>query len=505
MVDMYYLEVLVLLFAVVLRVLPMRLVPHGGGVDQWYWRAYIESVRSGAEFPPKLRQFCLELAQWYPPLFPLLMAKLPGYIFERYAGYFSVFLDLLRMLMLMWVARTVTGSGDVAVLAGVVYALIPVLTTYNIQLNPRGLGALFFDAAWLCMMGVVWESQLPWWLAALPAALMLMTHKMATQLFVFVCLVFGFAFLDPRFFALPVLSVIVALIVSKGFYWYVFRHHWDIVRFWYHNWPWMGSNPILESPIYGEPGFESHSKYYRSGWIAAFRRMTFIIGFNPWMPAVLAVGGLAWWNGHRYSPFQIWVFLWLAATFTFALLTTLVPILRCFGQGYLYGYNGSFPAALAMGIIWPDVADTWYGVALLVAAIVASISALVAFFRTLTKSRTLKVDESLNEALHRLRGLQHGVVMCLPQHWHDVVAYRADKPVTFGGHGYGFRLIQEVFPRLLVPVQTFIEQHDVAYLLIWPAYVNQKFLDDLPASEIEEFGEYRIYKFNTHQGRVVAS
>lgn len=492
-------EILIVVFAAALRVLPMRLVPHGGGVDQWYWRAYIERVRENRSFPPRLEQFRLEIAQWYPPFFPWLMARLPAWVFDQCAGYFSVCLDLLRMGMLMWVARQISGSSDVAILAGLVYASTPVLTTYNLQLNPRGLGALFFDAALLCMIGVVLESSWPWWIAAVPAGFMLMTHKMATQLFVFVCIVFGIVFLDLRFGLLLLLSVLVAMLISKGFYWYVFRHHWDIVRFWYRNWYWMGSNPVLESPIYGEADFESPSKYYRSGWRAAIRRLTFVTGFNPWMPAVLAVGAIAWWYGHEFSQLQAWAFLWLAATFAFALLTTLVPALRCFGQGYLYGYNGSFPAALAMGLIWPDVNQTWYGLGVLVVTVGASFLALIAFFRTLRNSRTLKVDDGLNGALLRLRELETGVVMCLPQHWHDVVAYRANKPVTFGGHGYGFRLIQQVFPRLLVPVKDFIRQNNVAYLLLWPAYVNQKFLDDLPPAEVEAFGDYRLYKFTALQ------
>jgi hypothetical protein len=34
--------------------------------------------------------------------------------------------------------------------------------------------------------------------------------------------------------------------------------------------------------------------------------------------------------------------VWFLFSFAFALLTTLVPQLRCFGNGYLYGYNGYF-------------------------------------------------------------------------------------------------------------------------------------------------------------------
>lgn len=492
---------LVLVFALALRLLPMRLSPHGGGVDQWFWRAYIDRTRRQREFPPQLKQFQLDEAQWYPPLFPWLLAKLPRAVFERYAGWMAILLDLLRLLLVMLAGYVLGGDWTVAAVAGLVYALTPVLITYNIQLNPRGLGALFLDAALLFTVATLLREDIPWWPAAVFGGLVLLTHKMTTQLFVFVALVAGIALLEARFPFLLALSVVAALILSAGFYRFVFRAHVDILRFWFINWRWIGANPILESPVYGDPAFESPSKFYRKGWRAAFRRLTFVVGFNPWMPSILLVGLILCWEGQSIEKAQLLVFGWLACTFVFALMTTLIPSLRCLGQGYLYGYNGSFPAALALGLSWQAVASSWISLLICVATVIASVVALFAYFRALRTSRTLKVDEDLDRAIRRLAELPDGTVMCLPQHWHDVVAFRTGKAVAFGGHGYGFRLLQPVFPRLLIPVGQFMQQQNVAYLLVWPAYVNQRFLDDLPPSEVEVCGEYRIYRFQPVQER----
>lgn len=492
---------LVVAFALVLRLLPMRLAPHGGGVDQWFWRAYIERIRQRREFPPRLDQFRLDEAQWYPPLFPLLLAKLPCAVFDRYAGQMAVLLDLARLLLLMAAGYALGGDWRVALVGGLVYSLTPVLITYNMQLNPRGLGALFLDALMLCMAAALLREDFPWWPAAIFGGLVLLTHKMTTQLLVFSALVAGAVLFDVRFLLLLVLSGVVALVLSFGFYRFVFLAHLDILKFWFVNWRWTGANPVLESPIYGEPGFESPSKFYRSGWRAALRRLTFVIGFNPWMPAVLSIGCILWLEGHAIGETQLLAFGWLAITFSFSLVTTILPPLRCLGQGYLYGYNGSFPAALALGLSWSALADSWIALLICIATVIASTLALFAFFRTLRSSRTLKVDQDLDQAIRRLAELPNGAVMCLPQHWHDVVAFRSGKTVAFGGHGYGFRLLQPVFPRLLVPVHQFIQEQKVAYLLLWPAYVNQSFLNDLPAADIEECGEYRLYRFQSGQER----
>ena len=488
---------LLVVVAAILRLLPGLLVPYGGGVDQWFWRAYIDKLRLTKQFPPDLPQFQLDEAQWYPPLFPLLLAHAPSALFERYAGKFAVLIDLLRLVLLMWATRWLSGSDDAALIAGAVYALTPLLITYNMQLNPRGLGALFLDATWLCVIAVQLYSASPvyWFFALVFGALVLLTHKMTTQLFVFTAFIGAGWSLNTHLVLLVPGAMLVATAFSRGFYCYVLRAHGDIIAFWYRNWQWSGSNPVLESPIYGDAGFETTGKYYRSGIGAWLRRFNFVIGFNPWMPAVLGVGVLASLHGYVFSGIEVWAFGWLAITFAFALLTTVIPVMRCFGQGYLYGYNGSFPAALALGLSGLTLADTWYWRLAAGGAALASLLALTAYFRVLRRSRTMKVDADLDAAITRLATLPPGPVMCLPQHWHDVVAYRTGKAVAFGGHGYGFNRLTPVFPRFTIPVREFIAARDVCYLLLWPAYVNERFLNDLPPATLETIGQYALYRF----------
>jgi hypothetical protein len=487
-----------LFLSLLLRVIPNLLAPHGAGVDQWFWKAYIESLRHERRFPPVLPQFLLDKAQWYPPLFPVLLAKMPAWVFERHAQMLAVLIDLLRLLLLVWAVRWLSGSDVAAIIAGVAYAITPLQITYNMQLNPRGLGALFLDVSWLCVGGILLFDASPWlWLIALLfAALVLITHKMTTQLFWFVALIGAGLALEIQLAALVPGGMLAAFLVSGGFYGKVFRAHLDIVWFWYHNWRWSGSNPVLESPIYGEPAYESPGKFYRSGFKPWLRRMQFVVGFNPWMSALLALGVIALYSGHRFSQVEAWVFAWLALTFAFALLTTIIPAMRCLGQGYLYGYNGSFPAALALGLTWISLGETWYWQLVVGATVLACLLALTLFFRALRSSRTMKVDSELDSAIQRLSSLPKGVVMCLPQHWHDVVAYRAGQPVAFGGHGYGFRLLEPVFPRLLITAKEVIARCGVRYLLTYQGYCNEKFLADLPPATIEAFGDYRLYRFD---------
>ena len=489
---------LVLLAAAALvRLLPARIAPHGAGVDQWYWKLYVETLRRTRRVPPELPQYVLERAQWYPPLFPWILSRLPASWFERHATRLSVAVDLIRMALLLWAAWAWGGGAVSLVVAGTAYALTPLLVTYNLQLNPRGLGALALDALWLSIAAIHVGAApaAAWAVVALMGAVVLLTHKMTTQLLVFVSVVGAAIWPAPELLVVVPVSVLAAIVLSGGFYLRVTRAHADILRFWFRHWPWSGAHPVLDSPAYGQPGYESQGLFYRRGARAWLRRLAFVVGFNPWAPAALAVGALAIAEGRTPQGPEGWALGWLGLVFAFALLTTLLPVLRCLGQGYLYGYNGAFPAALFLGLSWPSLGETWYWWAGIGGAALASAIALAAFFRKLASSRTLKVDHELDAALGRLSGLPQGLVMCLPQHWHDVVAYRTRHPVLFGAHGYGFSLIEDVFPVLKCRMPELLRRHPVRYLLTLDGYLPRPFVADLPPARVESFGAYRLYVF----------
>jgi hypothetical protein len=491
-------ELLVIFLAwVILRLLPHHFAPGGIGVDHWYWKAYIDAYRKDGKIPPELPQFLLEEHQWYPPLFPLLVARLPKRVFESYSYTIANGIDMVRMLFAMAIILILTGQYTPMLVVGVIYTLTPILISYNAQLNSRCVGALFLDIVIISIILLTCHTGL-WWLwipTALFSGLILLTHKMTTQLLWFLSLSAGVLSGNWRFILLIPISIVMALMLSKGFYFKTLRAHWDIVTFWNRNWRWISAHPVLESPIYGIPGYETPTKYYRSGLKGFFRRMMYLIGFNPWAWSLLAAACYMYGVGTRPTPVGFWIIQWLAAILLFACLTTFIPAMRCLGQGYLYLYNSSFPAALAAGIIWRAPGHNAVVDAILSAASMLCVISIVLYFCTLKKSKTLKADSFMIDALERLCLLPDGAVICFPQHWHDVVAYKSAKAVLFGAHGYGFKRLEFIFPRLTKPISDVINEHNVKYLLTYNGYLPANFLEDLPAANVEKFGQYRLYRF----------
>jgi hypothetical protein len=477
--------------ALVLRMLPKLLAKGVQGVDHWYWKSYIENYRINKRFPPQLTQYLLDQHQWYPPVFPLLVTTLPDSVFTRFHQLIAIGIDLLRMSLVLTASFWITGGNAMAmVMAGVIYATSPILVSYNTQLNPRGLGALGLDSA-LCLL--IWSeypdsSWLIWGIVALLAGGMLLTHKMTTQLFWFLCLSMGLIMADWRFVLLIPVSIGVAVLLSKGFYIHVMQAHWDIVAFWYRNWRWLQVHPVKESPIYGEPGFETPTKFYRKGLPGLISHIRYLVGFSPaaWIivAAAIAAGALSSEVSYRF------IVLWGILCLAFSLFTLFVPFLKCLGSGYFYLYNAAFPIALAGAMLLrhhPELAGVlWLAVA-------ANLLALGFYYRSVVQSKRTQQDGSFDQALEFLKTAPKGIVMCLPLQWSDAVAYKTGQSVLTGGHGYGFKLFEPLFPRLMVPIQEVVHKFDVRYLLTKDGYITDRFHKELCPAEDNRFGDYHVY------------
>jgi hypothetical protein len=209
-----------LTLAVVLRILPRWLSPAGAGVDHWYWKTYVEAYRATRVFPPVLPQYRLDEHQWYPPLFPLLLAAMPPRMFDAYSHLVAIAIDLLRMLLLLAVAHWQSdGNLTVIAIAGLIYATIPIQTSYNIQLNPRGLGALMLEVV-LVLLLWFYVSGDGWWVWApivMISGLILLTHKMTSQVLWFIIL--GTALIYQQWLLLLLIpgSMIAAYLLSGTF------------------------------------------------------------------------------------------------------------------------------------------------------------------------------------------------------------------------------------------------------------------------------------------------
>jgi len=468
---------------------------HVGGraliVDRWYWNAYVEASRAQRRFPPDLPQYLLDLKQWYPPLFPgLLVALGAGRRARTLESAVMGTLELARIALLLAVVAGLVGSDVAAVgAAGLAYAVSPVLALYNVQMNPRALGALLLDtglvaAFWASSGGPAWA----WAVAIVAGALVLLSHKMATQLLVFLWLIAVGATRDPLLAGLMPAAVVLAWVGSGGFYARVLRAHGDIVAFWCRNWPWLHADPVRESSIYGEPGYITPARLHYPGMkgVAAHLRRLVAAAPGTWVIAGLCVASFAASGSRAERAVEVW----LICSLLWAVLTTFGGPLRALGAGSLYLYNAAFPAALLWGLRIHG-ARWWWPVAW--GAAVALDGAALALRLRALGARRPNDEDGWETLLAFLRGATHGPVLCLPQNLYDELSYRTGQPVLFGGHGFGFRCLEPVYPRLALSVADMRTRYGLAYVVARSAAINDALAADLASAEMRMFGDFRVW------------
>lgn len=487
----------VLVVALLLRVVPLWLSPQGAGIDHWFWKSWVEAYRRTRRFPPELPQYLLDEHQWYPPVFPLLLSMMPDGAFDRWNRTVAIAIDLLRMALLLGVAHWQSdGSVVVIGLAGLLYATTPIQIFYNVQLNPRGLGALLLDALLVLLLLNLDAGGPPWtWVVIVAfSGLILLTHKMTTQLFWFVMLGTAVLYQDWRVLALVPASLAAAMVLSGGFYGRVLRAHWDIVTFWNRHWRWIGADVLRESPIYGDGTYERPEKLHRAGWPGFRWHLFLLVAFNPsaWIACLLTYERLA---GSAVLIYPTPLLVWLLLPCLFAGLTTFVPVMKCLGAGYLYVYNTSLVASLLLALTFQYTRVPEFSTPFVVLALLLNIAGTLVYYRQFVSNKRGRVHEGLDEMIETLRGLPQGAVMCIPPNWYEVVAYRTGQPVLWGAHGYGFRKVEPTWPRLLLPVGDILRRHDIRYLLTMDGMMTPEFAAELPPARRLSSGEYHLYCF----------
>ena len=477
----------------------LRINP-GFSVDNWYWLLCIEDVKKYHRIPARLPYFMLEIEeQWYPPLYSFVMSLFPTEILKRHGRKIVQLIDLLNGLIIFLSVLWLSDNLTTAFISCFSYIIAFFPLSYSNQLQPRGLANFLLTLIVIGLWFHINTQSLVIWLEILIlSVLLLFLHKMTTQLWVVYLLGFGIWGKD---WTLPVLlpaSVLLAIIISKGFYLKVLKAHWDIITFWHENIKNLGSHQYYESPLYRKDGFAS-TAIHQQGLRHQFRKLWSLGLHNVFiilLPILIYFGQF-----HYHDDLESFLWCWLGLTYLWAILTTFLPYFKALGAGVYYLYQSFLPLLSLTSLLLREMPlHLQWGLFILWAiGLLFSGIQWEKYCHSVAIRQGNGEQRDLGEVLDYLKGLPHDGVFCIPFALPDITAYWTRKKVFWGGHGYGFHTyLQPYFPIMRENVLETIRQKSLSYVLFWRKYLDS--LEDIGLRVGQDLkflfskGEYELYE-----------
>ncbi|MCK4526050.1 hypothetical protein KAW18_01660 [candidate division WOR-3 bacterium] len=493
---------IVLVLSFYLRIKPNLYHNRKIGIDIWYWLLYIKNLSEKHGFSIKIDNYLLDSnEQCYPPLFPILISKLGEKRIRKYGYLIAPLIDCFQLFLLVLVAFLLTQNIALTLIAGLVYAIMPILITYNFQLNPRSLGSLFFSIVFLSVLLIELTNNYYFLLAIiLFGVLVLFTHKMTTQIMVVFLLSYSVITLDLVFVAVVPIIFFFAIVFSKGFYLKILRGHYDIVTFWKRNINYLRAHQINDSFLY-----KREEKVASKVPISLSPKIDRVFSDNPSLLKAVEI--------FARNPFVLVVFpfifklsdlglvekyfiILVLIVYGWIFVTTFIEPFRCLGEGFLYAYPVAFPIAYLAGSLFVSFKQI-VSIPVLVIAILPSLLVVYLSYKNIKNGKRMGlIDKDLEEITDYLKELPRDNVMCFPVALAEFVTYITGKKVLWGGHSSGFKELEVFFPILKEKVEYFIHNYGINYVLVDNDYVTiEDFMKNKNMiSLIKQKGKYSLYE-----------
>ncbi|MBF0344348.1 MAG: hypothetical protein HQL06_08985 [Nitrospirae bacterium] len=347
-----------LVVSFILRILPRFIRPYAVSTDTYYHFAAAESIRLNSfRIPNKINGYLMDSPYDYPPLFHYLLALFNKETREKLEKYISATLDTFHVALVYVFSLyffkyiyTVEQPGTYSLMISVLFLLSPALLSVGTgprayQATPRVLGELLSEVSFIVLF-------LYWWygyfflyvIAVVITAMVMMTSKFSTQVMVFFSVVMCVLLKSILFLLFPVFAILVATLLSGGYYAKVLKGHIGHLRI-FRNVTIKKYQTILYKnnlkDILTLPRDVVFS--YKKALKTIFFNNTYIIVLSRNPQIILVVLIIVWLQPiFLITEVRYYLFAWMTASIVCFLATSMRPLMFI-GEGDRYLEYGLFP------------------------------------------------------------------------------------------------------------------------------------------------------------------
>ncbi len=448
------------------------------GVDVWTRLIEVDHIRKNHHRIPDRPlggQFIIDGYFDYPPVTPWLFSFIPKKTLLKIQGYIAPFFDSLQVILVYFVAFHITENPMIAVLAQVMYMATPMIAVENSYLTPRSFGYTLFTLTVLPLLLFLGEGQ-EWYLVVslVSGVLLFLSHRFAMQAFLFISIFFTFYLNTPLFIQIFLISFVLAIIVTKGYYLRVLKGHIANIYFWCVNLEYRFAHQV-RGIIKKDTKTDFVNKIYQL--LSLFSPVA-IFGLFPWsLSAFILVAG-NYYNLFRPPAILFQFAAWIIFLYVLGVIVLKIRRLMPIGEGQRYLEMAPVPSSIIAAYVVFELAGLYgffvlvlVGVAVLLCVGVIIGIQIKGIIRDRNRSVTgdmLTVFEYINKQKSTLR------ILCIPHQNTTMTVYHTKAQVFVNADNPGLLKVTEVFPILRMSVQEVAKKYELTHVLIKESFVTLK-------------------------------
>lgn len=477
------------------------------GVDVWSRMLETDLIRKNHHKIPKENVgggFILEGYFNYPIVLPWFLSFISKKTLFKFQGFIAPIFDIIQNLLVFIATFQITGKLEIALIAQLVYATIPLAILENSYLTPRSLGYLNFTAAFYpLLLYSIAPNPLYLGLGFLFTVLSFFTHKFATQSILFISIFFSIYDKNPFYILVFLASLATAIIISKGYYLRIFEGHIANISFWTKNYEYRFAHQVR--------GLINLSKktdlvgyiYYLLG---TFTPVT-LIGTNLWLifPLFFMIDRL--FNLHFFpttspfitDPFIFKMTLWVSFCYVFAALVLSIKYLIPIGEGQRYLEMALAPTAILTAVLLSVSSQTPYKfwAQIIFAGILITNLGLTLFlqWKGIIEDKNRTMTKDMKKIFTYINGIKPVPrILCIPHQITTMVLYNTKAKVLVDIQAGTLEKISDVYPILKSPVKNIAKKYNLDILILKKHYATMEELGLNKKSLLFETEDTQIIK-----------
>lgn len=488
----FLLSVPLALLAFILESYP-RFINREYGVDIWTHLLYLKEYHKQKGIPQRIENGFLVPGNYdYPPAFIWILSKFPFKLVEKYEFLFSPFFDSIHLIIIFGFVYVVTLSLPLALLTQLLYILTPIIILENSSATPRSLGYMLFTIVMMLMIFYYQESNILFLiLAVLCGSLIFLVHRFTTQGFLFFAIAFDFIIQNMVFPLVFLVSFLLAVFISRGFYLKVIEGHIGNLKFWKNN-----INYRFAHQVKGNIATNETRDFIFKIYNQFLKFPPFVLEItSPWVLFVLYIFIFEF----PINPVMQKMVLWVVMSYILALLTTWVPRLRFLGEGQRYLELSVFPTTFLAANFLLSKINSSNGLFLAISYSIISILSLVTIIiiqrKAIINEKMRTLTPEMKKMFIYLKSLETKPrLLCIPHQITTNTIYHTSCPVYVNASYATIDKISDVYPYFRRPIQAIMSDHHLDYILLNQEYASITDLKIGKYKKIHEEGNFVLLK-----------